>query len=140
MTYRFFSVPNQRNEIWLPISSSTSRFSFSFAGTGESFLFKVVDERVAGGGGGGGGGGVDDVVVRVSPWNRGPDGNQHFFQGKPGCLVVGASQGRFGLWVDGNLDHGRLDRCLTFEKWPPPAPALQPKDFKVKCLECYNFV
>ncbi len=83
-------------------------------------------------------GGGNKADVKVSVWNRGSTGNQHFFQGKSNCMVFGASGGQFGIWVDGNLDRGRIDPCSTFEQWPPTNH--QPKDFKVKCLECYNFV
>ena len=62
--------------------------------------------------------------------------NDYVFQGRQNCLVVGAGDGRFGLYVDGMLDRGRVDECETFSGWPGPAG---PRDFKVKCLECFSF-
>jgi len=54
-------------------------------------------------------------------------------------MVVGASHGQFGIYVDGNLDRGRVDVCDTFLEWPPEE-ANGARDFRVKCLEAFTFV
>jgi len=57
-------------------------------------------------------------------------------------MIVGASDGRFGLYVDGNLDRGRVDACDTYADWPPEdeeGAEFGPRDFRVKCLEAFSF-
>jgi len=51
-------------------------------------------------------------------------------------LAFGAGDGRFGLWLDGDLNQGRSQTCKTFGNDP-----LSPdEDFWVKTLECWAFV
>jgi hypothetical protein len=46
------------------------------------------------------------------------------------------SSGRFGLWLDGDLNQGRSQTCKTFGNDP-----LSPdEDFWVKTLECWAFM
>lgn len=44
--------------------------------------------------------------------------------------------GKFGLWLDGDLNQGRSQRCSTYAN-EPLAPQ---EDFVVKTLECWAFV
>ena len=87
-----------------------------FVGTGESWLF-LLDQK--------------EKRILKYEWSG---ENEYFFQGKPNCLVVGACDGKFGIYIDGNIHHGRVDQCATFRNWP-----WQIKDFGVKFFECFNF-
>ena len=58
------------------------------------------------------------------------------FQGCSDTLVVGAGDGKFGLWFDGDLDHGRTQPCQTFGN----PPLTSSSDFNVKCIECWAFL
>ena len=113
-----------------------------FVGTGESFLFRFPsaeeeeeeEHETEGGDTNGDGDSGNSLRVCVSKWTG---SNDYVFQGKQNCLVVGAGDGHFGLYVDGNLDRGHVDACDTFGGgWPGPAG---PRDFKVKCMECFSF-
>lgn len=44
--------------------------------------------------------------------------------------------GKFGLWLDGDLNQGRSQRCSTYAN-EPLAPE---EDFVIKTLECWAFV
>jgi len=44
--------------------------------------------------------------------------------------------GRFGLWLDGDLNQGRSQQCSTYGN-EPLAPQ---EDFVIKTLECWAFV
>ncbi len=72
-----------------------------------------------------------DNDVKVHKWSG---ENDYFFKGTPNSVMIGAGDGKFGIFLDGNLHRGRLDRCSTYVQWPQYV-----KDFKVNCLECYNF-
>lgn len=97
------------------LTSSPLRTSDRFYGTGESFLFSFHPEF-----GRYGWTGVND----------------HFIKGDTESLAIGAGDGCFGLWLDGDLYHGTSNPCLTFGN-----PRLSKKhDFVVKTLECWGFV
>ncbi|KAG8042643.1 hypothetical protein G9C98_005277 [Cotesia typhae] len=51
-------------------------------------------------------------------------------------LAIGAGDGKFGLWLDGDLYQGRTQSCSTYGN-EPLAPH---EDFVVKTLECWAFI
>ncbi|XP_021949068.1 oxidation resistance protein 1 isoform X2 [Folsomia candida] len=62
-------------------------------------------------------------------------GHKHayFLQAKEDFVTIGASNGKYALWLDNCLDKGRTEECKTFGSTP-----LTPnKDFSVKYLECW---
>ena len=66
------------------------------------------------------------------PWSG---ENDYFFQGRVNGLVVGADDGQFGIYLDGDLNKGRLQRCATYKDWPP-----HERDFTLKYFECWGFM
>jgi len=44
--------------------------------------------------------------------------------------------GKFGLWIDGDLNCGRTDDCSTYGN----PPLVEEKDFVIKTLECWAFL
>ena len=56
-------------------------------------------------------------------------------QGCSGSLIIGAGEGQFGIWFDGDLNAGRTQRCATFDN----PPLTHKSDFRVKCIECWAF-
>lgn len=48
---------------------------------------------------------------------------------------MGSGGGSFGLWLDGDLNHGRSRRCETFHN-PPLAST---EDFIVANVEAFGF-
>jgi len=86
----------------------------TFYGTGESFLFTVQPK------------------FRVFRWSG---DNQLFVRGCLESLVVGAGEGRFGLYIDNSLYQGRSQTCLTYLNEPLASGG----DFLIKTLECWNF-
>jgi len=97
--------------------SEPPKVTDSFCGTGECWLFSLA--------------GSGDLSVYK--WTT---VNQLFIKGCTDTLVVGAGDGQFGLWFDGDLDHGRTQACPTFDN-PPLTPS---SDFNVKCIECWAFL
>uniref|UniRef100_A0A1E1XA43 Oxidation resistance protein 1 n=1 Tax=Amblyomma aureolatum TaxID=187763 RepID=A0A1E1XA43_9ACAR len=97
------------------LTSCSLRMSDHFYGTGESFLFTFHPE------------------FKLYKWTG---DNVYFIKGNADSLAFGAGDGQFGLWLDGDLFHGRSRRCKTYGN-----DVLSSKeDFVVKALEAWGFV
>nr|XP_037277589.1 LOW QUALITY PROTEIN: oxidation resistance protein 1-like [Rhipicephalus microplus] len=97
------------------LTSCSLRMSDYFYGTGESFLFTFHPE------------------FKLYKWTG---ENGYFIKGNADSLAFGAGDGQFGLWLDGDLFHGRSRRCKTYEN-----DVLSTKeDFVVKAIEAWGFV
>ena len=60
--------------------------------------------------------------------------NDFFIKGNLDSIVFGAGGGSYGLWLDGDLYHGRTRSCETFDN-----PILSDvEDFTVKGVEIYS--
>lgn len=91
----------------------------NFVGTGQSFLFKVLE-------------GDESPSIKCSEWSK---INDYFFKGQSDAMLFGADNGKFGIIIDSNLYRGRLEKCGTYVDWPD-----EERDFHVKILECWNFL
>jgi len=94
--------------------STPIRESEHFYGTGESFLFTCRPR-----------------------WNlySWAGDNQMFVRSTSCELTVGAGDGRFGIWLDSNLNQGRTQACQTYKNEPLTTQG----DFTVKTVECWTF-
>lgn len=101
-------------EVFGALVSCPVRHRDTFYGTGESFLF-TSQPRWA-----------------VYPW---AGDNQLFVRGNSDSLVVGAGDGRFGLYIDSSLNQGRSQQCQTYLNKPLATQG----DFMIKTLECWSF-
>ncbi|XP_041096455.1 nuclear receptor coactivator 7 isoform X2 [Polyodon spathula] len=90
------------------------RFSDSFYGTGETFLFTFYPE------------------FKCFHWTG---ENSFFIKGDLDSVAIGGGSGHFGLWLDENLYLGRSSPCSTFENDVLSETA----DFRVLELEVWNF-
>ncbi|XP_058802691.1 oxidation resistance protein 1 isoform X4 [Phymastichus coffea] len=97
------------------LTSCSLRVSDHFYGTGESLLFRFTP--------------------RFQAFNWTGD-NLYFIKGNNESLAIGAGDGKFGLWLDGDLYQGRTQSCSTYGN-EPLAPH---EDFVVKTLECWAFI
>lgn len=89
--------------------------SEKFRGTGESWLFSFFP------------------VFKVYKWTG---ENNYFVQGSSSSLVVGSSEGQFGLWLDENFNQGASQAVSTFDNKPLPGK----EDFVINNVECWTFV
>jgi hypothetical protein len=108
-------VSDENNDVFGAYLTCTPKVSDGFIGTGKSWVFSVQNE-----------------TIKVFRWSG---KNDYFFQGQQSCLIIGADDGKFGIYIDGDLNNGRLQKCETFVAWPDIE-----KDFVVKYFECWNFV
>ncbi|RWS06713.1 TLD domain-containing protein 2-like isoform X9 [Dinothrombium tinctorium] len=97
------------------LTSCPIRMSEHFYGTGETFVFTFNPEFLC------------------FHWTG---DNQFFIKGNADSLIIGAGDGLFGLWLDGDLYRGRSQSCNTFAN----TRLSSHEDFVVKALECWTFV
>lgn len=103
------------NNVFGALTSCALQVSDHFYGTGESLLYRFTPQ------------------FQVFNWTG---ENLYFIKGNNESLSIGAGDGKFGLWLDGDLYQGRTETCQTYANEP-----LSPNvDFVVKTLECFVFV
>ncbi|XP_072935793.1 nuclear receptor coactivator 7 isoform X6 [Epargyreus clarus] len=62
--------------------------------------------------------------------------NMYFIRGSTDNISIGAGDGKFGIWLDGDLYLGRTQRCTTYGN----EPLSTREDFVVKIMECWTFI
>ncbi|CAH0722765.1 unnamed protein product, partial [Brenthis ino] len=81
----------------------------------------------------------DDQTVQVKTkfkyWGWTGD-NMYFIRGSNDNISIGAGDGKFGIWLDGDLYLGRTQRCTTYGN----EPLTTREDFVVKIMECWTFI
>ncbi|XP_034132587.1 oxidation resistance protein 1 isoform X25 [Drosophila guanche] len=108
-------IEDTDNNVFGALTSCSLHVSDHFYGTGESLLYKF------------------NPSFKVFHWTG---ENMYFIKGNMESLSIGAGDGRFGLWLDGDLNQGRSQHCSTYGN-EPLAPQ---EDFVIKTLECWAFV
>ncbi|QQP37567.1 TBC/LysMassociated domain containing 2 [Caligus rogercresseyi] len=98
--------------------TAVPRQSEVFIGNGNSWLFSADGE---------------EGTLSVYSWTG---INEYFFKGDASHIMVGGGDGKFGLLIDGDLNKGRTDTCLTFNN----QPLTTNQDFSIKCLEVWSFL
>ncbi|XP_011702797.1 PREDICTED: nuclear receptor coactivator 7 isoform X3 [Wasmannia auropunctata] len=108
-------IEDTEGNVFGALTSCSLHVSDHFYGTGESLLFRFTP--------------------RFQCFNWTGD-NLYFIKGNNESLAIGAGDGKFGLWLDGDLYQGRTQACSTYGN-EPLAPR---EDFVVKTLECWAFI
>jgi len=108
-------IEDTEKNVFGALTSCSLHVSDHFYGTGESLLYKF------------------NPSFKVFHWSG---ENLYFIKGNPESLAIGAGDGKFGLWLDGDLNQGRSQSCSTYSN-EPLAPQ---EDFVIKTLECWAFV
>ncbi|XP_022824874.1 oxidation resistance protein 1 isoform X5 [Spodoptera litura] len=75
------------------------------------------------------------VKTKFKYWGWTGD-NMYFIRGSNDNISIGAGDGKFGLWLDGDLYLGRTQRCKTYGN----EPLSTREDFIVKIMECWTFI
>ena len=109
------AIEDTNGNVFGALTSRSFRLSDHFYGTGESFLFRLYPE------------------FEVFRWTG---KNQYFIRTDTENLTIGSGDGKFGIWLDSDLYHGRSERCLTYNNEPLSSEC----DFFVKTLECWSFL
>uniref|UniRef100_A0A8C5DDE9 TLDc domain-containing protein n=1 Tax=Gouania willdenowi TaxID=441366 RepID=A0A8C5DDE9_GOUWI len=105
-------IKDSDGQVFGALASEPFKVSDGFYGTGETFLFTFNPE----------------FEQRRSFFASG-----HMFLSSCDCILC--SSGEFGLWLDGDLYHGRSHSCKTFGN-----PMLSKKeDFYVQDIEIWAF-
>ncbi|XP_062841990.1 oxidation resistance protein 1a isoform X2 [Trichomycterus rosablanca] len=107
-------IKDSDGKIFGALASEPFKVSDGFYGTGETFLFTFHPE------------------FQAYKWTG---DNMFFIKGDMDSLAFGGGSGEFGLWLDGDLYHGRSHSCKTFGN-----PMLSMKeDFYVQDIEIWSF-
>ncbi|XP_023684433.1 oxidation resistance protein 1-like isoform X2 [Paramormyrops kingsleyae] len=107
-------IKDSDGQLFGALASEPFKVSEGFYGTGETFLFTFCPE------------------LEVFKWTG---DNMFFIKGDMDSLAFGGGGGEFGLWLDGDLYHGRSHSCKTFGN-----PLLSKKeDFFVQDIEIWSF-
>ncbi|XP_041842910.1 oxidation resistance protein 1a isoform X2 [Melanotaenia boesemani] len=107
-------IKDSDGQVFGALASEPFKVSDGFYGTGETFLFTFNPE------------------FEVYKWTG---DNMFFMKGDMDSLAFGGGSGEFGLWLDGDLYHGRSHSCKTFGN-----PMLSKKeDFYVQDIEIWAF-
>ncbi|XP_045900222.1 oxidation resistance protein 1a isoform X4 [Micropterus dolomieu] len=107
-------IKDSDGQVFGALASEPLKVSDGFYGTGETFLFAFNPE------------------FEVYKWTG---DNMFFIKGDMDSLAFGGGSGEFGLWLDGDLYHGRSHSCKTFGN-----PMLSKKeDFYVQDIEIWAF-
>uniref|UniRef100_A0A3B3IHP4 Oxidation resistance protein 1 n=1 Tax=Oryzias latipes TaxID=8090 RepID=A0A3B3IHP4_ORYLA len=107
-------IKDSDGQVFGALASEPFKVSDGFYGTGETFLFTFYPE------------------FEVYKWTG---DNMFFMKGDMDSLAFGGGSGEFGLWLDGDLYHGRSHSCKTFGN-----PMLSKKeDFVVQDIEIWAF-
>ncbi|XP_072316917.1 oxidation resistance protein 1a isoform X1 [Eucyclogobius newberryi] len=107
-------IKDSDGQVFGALASEPFKVSEGFYGTGETFLFTFNPE------------------FEVYKWTG---DNMFFMKGDMDSLAFGGGSGEFGLWLDGDLYHGRSHSCKTFGN-----PMLSKKeDFYVQEIEIWAF-
>ncbi|KAE9412987.1 hypothetical protein Angca_010141 [Angiostrongylus cantonensis] len=115
-------IRDTREHVFGAVVSGAIRPSDHYTGTGDSsllwrFLGEVPHTR----------------ELRHYKWTG---ENQFFVNSAKDSLSIGAGGGHCGLWLDADLNHGRSQRCDTFDNEPL---AGEKEDFIVQFIEAFGF-
>nr|XP_026484331.1 oxidation resistance protein 1 isoform X4 [Vanessa tameamea] len=143
-------IQDTDNNVFGALTSCAFRPSEHFYGTGESLLFSFqrVEERRRSQPSPDDGQKEDKdeikddkddetelIKTKFKYWGWTGD-NMYFIRGSNDNISIGAGDGKFGLWLDGDLYLGRTQRCTTYGN----EPLTTREDFIVKIMECWTFI
>ncbi|XP_063299245.1 nuclear receptor coactivator 7 isoform X2 [Pelobates fuscus] len=108
-------VKDMDNQVFGAYATHPFRLSDHYYGTGETFLFTFNPD------------------FKIFKWSG---ENSYFINGDISSLEIGGGGGRFGLWLDSDLYHGRSNSCSTFKN----ETLSKKEDFIVQDVEVWAFV
>ncbi|KAJ8273112.1 hypothetical protein GJAV_G00097570 [Gymnothorax javanicus] len=107
-------IKDSDGQLFGALASEPLKVSDGFYGTGETFLFTFWPD------------------FEVFKWTG---DNLFFIKGDMDSLAFGGGGGEFGLWLDGDLYHGRSHSCKTFNN----SMLSKKEDFTVQDIEIWSF-
>uniref|UniRef100_A0A8R1DYN1 Oxidation resistance protein 1 n=2 Tax=Caenorhabditis japonica TaxID=281687 RepID=A0A8R1DYN1_CAEJA len=115
-------IRDTKEHVFGAVVSSAIRPSDHYFGTGDScLLWRFTGEA------------PHTRELRQYTWTG---DNQFFVNAAKDSLSIGAGSGRYGLWFDADLNHGRSQKCETFDNEPLCGDN---GDFIIQFIEAYGF-
>ncbi|ULT86165.1 hypothetical protein L3Y34_006093 [Caenorhabditis briggsae] len=115
-------IRDTKEHVFGAVVSSAIRPSDHYFGTGDScLLWRFTGEA------------PHTRELRQFNWTG---DNQYFVNAAKDSLSIGAGSGRYGLWFDADLNHGRSQKCETFDNEPLCGDN---EDFVIQFIEAYGF-
>ncbi|EGT60474.1 hypothetical protein CAEBREN_16690 [Caenorhabditis brenneri] len=115
-------IRDTKEHVFGAVVSSAIRPSDHYFGTGDSCLLWRFTGEVP-----------HTRELRQYNWTG---DNQYFVNAAKDSLSIGAGSGRYGLWFDADLNHGRSQKCETFDNEPLCG---ENEDFIIQFIEAYGF-
>jgi len=72
------------------------------------------------------------LFFQIFPWTG---ENNYFYKVDQNSFIIGSGDGKFGIWLDADLNQGRTHACSTFDNQPLSST----EDFTLNKLECWAF-
>ncbi|XP_038665902.1 oxidation resistance protein 1a isoform X4 [Scyliorhinus canicula] len=107
-------IKDSDGQLFGALASEPFKISDCFYGTGETFLFTFYPE------------------FKTFKWTG---DNMFFIKGDLDSLAFGGGGGEIGLWLDGDLYHGRSHSCKTFDN----CILSKKEDFYIQDIEIWAF-
>lgn len=111
------AIRDSEDQVFGAFLSEPPEPSPSYYGTGECFLWKEIDSKKS----------SRASQVEVFKWT----GRNHYtVLCEPDYISIGGGDGKYGLWIDSELDKGLSQTCATFNNKP-----LAGSQESFRCLE-----
>ncbi|KAI9495775.1 TLDc domain-containing protein [Zychaea mexicana] len=91
------TIKDADDQVFGAFLNETLKSSPSYYGTGECFLWKKDPETGR---------------CRVYAWTG---KNEYMILAESDFIAIGGGEGKFGLWINSDLERGHSERCPTFE-------------------------
>ncbi|KAG2227095.1 hypothetical protein INT45_003825 [Circinella minor] len=91
------TIKDSDDQVFGAFLNETLKQSGSYYGTGECFLWKKIPTT---------------DLCKVYPWTG---KNEYMILAESDFIALGGGEGKFGLWINDDLERGHSERCPTFE-------------------------
>ncbi|KAG0178429.1 oxidation resistance protein 1 [Apophysomyces sp. BC1034] len=116
------AIRDADDQVFGAFLNETLKSGTSYYGTGECFLWKLARPSPT----------KTGPAIKVFPWTG---INEYMILSASDFIAIGGGDGKFGLWLNSDLERGHSEKCPTFDN-----EALSPQpEFACMELEIWGF-